>query len=112
MSDMCEKYTWKSDFPTYGKKYFRQHNELVKKLVSPEKLLEIDISQTNEPWEPLCEFLGTEVPEKEFPRGNDVAAFLAEAEEHTRAKYSAIFGKMLMRSSLLVVVGVAYCFLR
>ena len=40
-----------------------------------ERLLEY---QVQEGWEPLCRFLGKEVPKEEFPRVND-SAFFVEA---------------------------------
>lgn len=46
--------------------------EEVRRVVPPEKRLEYSLGQG---WEPLCEFLGTKVPDKPFPHENDLSAF-------------------------------------
>ena len=52
---------------------FEQHNEEVKKQVPPARLL---VYEVREGWEPLCEFLGVEVPkDMPFPRLNDTESF-------------------------------------
>lgn len=53
---------------------FNQHIENVKKRVLPDKLLVYDVK---EGWEPLCSFLGVEMPpDKPFPHLNDRASFV------------------------------------
>ncbi|KAL8961902.1 MAG: hypothetical protein Q9183_005238 [Haloplaca sp. 2 TL-2023] len=54
---------------------YHEHYENVRQSVPKERLLEY---QVQEGWEPLCGFLGKEVPEEEFPRVND-SAFFVEA---------------------------------
>jgi hypothetical protein len=44
------------------------HNEEVKRVTPPERLLVFKLEQG---WEPLCKFLGKPVPEVEFPNIND-----------------------------------------
>lgn len=44
------------------------HNEMVKRVVPPERLL---IMNLNEGWQPLCKFLDKPVPTEPFPRLND-----------------------------------------
>jgi len=51
---------------------FNAHNEAVKALIPPERLL---VYQVKEGWEPLCAFLGVPVPDEEFPRTNDRGEF-------------------------------------
>src|SRR5205823_9521593 len=52
---------------------FKQHIEEVKQRVPSEKLLVYDVKQG---WEPLCAFLGVEVPkDTPFPHLNDRANF-------------------------------------
>lgn len=48
--------------------------EEVRRVVPEEKRLEFSLDQG---WEPLCRFLGNEVPEKPFPQTNDSASFEA-----------------------------------
>jgi hypothetical protein len=55
---------------------FLRHNEEVKQHVPAEKLL---VYNVKEGWEPLCAFLGVEVPAgKPFPHDNDRATFLGD----------------------------------
>ncbi|KUL83143.1 hypothetical protein ZTR_10997 [Talaromyces verruculosus] len=55
------------------KRVFQEHYDHVRSLVPKESLLEYRIE---EGWEPLCEFLGEDVPEgEEFPRGNSSEDF-------------------------------------
>jgi hypothetical protein len=54
-------------------KVFERHNEEVKERVPPDKLL---VYEVKEGWEPLCKFLGVEVPKnKLFPHLNDTDTF-------------------------------------
>ncbi|MGI9048168.1 MAG: sulfotransferase family protein [Rubrobacteraceae bacterium] len=53
---------------------FERHNEAVKRRVPEDKLL---VYEVKEGWEPLCEFLGAEVPDTPFPHLNDTDAFQA-----------------------------------
>ena len=50
-----------------------KYNENVRKIVSRERLLEWSVQDG---WNPLCEFLGKEVPSAPFPRVNDQAQFV------------------------------------
>ncbi|WOJ93356.1 sulfotransferase [Congregibacter variabilis] len=51
---------------------FIAHNEAVQAAIPDSQLL---LFQVKEGWAPLCEFLGLALPESEFPRTNDRAAF-------------------------------------
>jgi hypothetical protein len=51
---------------------FIRHNERVRSVVPRERLLVHEIADG---WEPLAMFLGVDVPDTEFPRLNDTAAF-------------------------------------
>lgn len=53
------------------KGYMRAYEE-ARKVVPPEQRLEYSLEQG---WEPLCKFLGSEVPEKPFPMKNTTTAF-------------------------------------
>lgn len=50
-----------------AKKKYREHNERVQAVIPKEKLLVFNVK---EGWKPLCEFLGCEEPDQEFPRAN------------------------------------------
>jgi hypothetical protein len=47
---------------------FRDHNQGVVNNIDPDNLLVYDVQQG---WEPLCAFLGVDVPADDFPRVND-----------------------------------------
>jgi len=51
---------------------FEKHNEAVKQTVPADQLLVYEIQQG---WEPICEFLGVDVPEGDFPHLNDAESF-------------------------------------
>lgn len=51
---------------------FERHTEDVKRVVPADRLLVWDV---REGWEPLCAFLGTDVPAAPFPRANDSKEF-------------------------------------
>lgn len=57
-----------------GKWIYREHCDMIRGLVARERrqMLEWDVEDG---WEPLCKFLGKEVPKKEFPRTNDAMGF-------------------------------------
>jgi hypothetical protein len=54
--------------------YFRRHTEEVKAAIPPERLLIYEASQG---WEPLCAFLGVDVPATPFPSVNSREEFKA-----------------------------------
>jgi hypothetical protein len=66
-------------------------------MVPKEKLLEYHIT---EGWEPLCRFLGREVPDVEFPSGNDGDATGELIRELVRSE------AVLACKRLLLVLGV------
>jgi len=55
---------------------FNQHNETVRAEVPIDRLLVFEASQG---WEPLCEFIGTEVPDEPFPKVNTTEQFISRA---------------------------------
>jgi hypothetical protein len=52
---------------------FVAHNEEVKRVVPADRLL---VWEVTDGWEPLCEFLGVDVPAEPLPHANDRATFL------------------------------------
>ncbi len=56
---------------------FLRHNEAVRTTVDADKLLVYEVSQG---WEPLCGFLGVDVPDEPFPRVNDTMTFRQNVE--------------------------------
>jgi hypothetical protein len=56
----------------YALEVFRRHNEQVRDRVPADQLLVYEVTQG---WEPLCSFLGVDVPDGPFPHLNDTASF-------------------------------------
>ncbi|KAG9758079.1 hypothetical protein KCU73_g4083, partial [Aureobasidium melanogenum] len=56
------------DWKRKARQGYLEHNDLIKKLVPKERLL---VYKLGSGWAPLCEFLGKEIPEVEFPRVNE-----------------------------------------
>ncbi|ACY18573.1 sulfotransferase family protein [Haliangium ochraceum] len=64
----------------YAISVFEQHNEEVKRTVPAERLL---VFEARQGWEPLCAFLGVDVPDEPYPRVNSREEFkkmIAEME--------------------------------
>lgn len=53
---------------------FNRHNEAVKEICPPEKLL---VFEAKDGWGPLCKFLGVDIPETDYPRSNSTEEFNA-----------------------------------
>ena len=61
-------------------KIFRAHEAEVRREVPPDQLL---VHQAKEGWEPVCRFLGCEVPDEPYPRVNSTEDFLFQSQEVT-----------------------------
>jgi len=71
-NELIWKHTFDGRFEdrNYAKAVFERHNEEVRRRVPAEKLL---VYEVKDGWDPLCDFLGVEAPDKPFPRLNDTA---------------------------------------
>lgn len=74
---------------------YLEHNALVRKVCPPERLLEFKLGSG---WEPLCEFLGKEVPEGPYPNVNDKNMFIG--------LHAAILNRATVWAAQKVLVGV------
>jgi len=84
---------------------FHEHYARVLKVAPAEKLLRYRVT---EGWEPLCEFLGEEVPKEDFPRINDARSFVMIHRVMWYLALGKMVGKMaLMASPVLAAVGAA-----
>lgn len=69
-SPLAERYhhfCWKDNFDSNGLDFFRGYMTKVKELVPGENLL---LYEVQDGWEPLCEFLGKQVPGVLFPHSD------------------------------------------
>ncbi|KAI0456252.1 hypothetical protein F5B21DRAFT_156221 [Xylaria acuta] len=77
---------------TRGRQVYEKYFREIRELVPPERRLEYTIGDG---WEPLCDFLGVEVPQGvPFPRGNDGAA-LDKVADSRYIEYFLLAAKML-----------------
>jgi len=58
----------KRDYGSVGPQYYTLHNQRVRDLVPEGQLLEYNVK---EGWQPLCQFLGVDVPDIAFPKLNE-----------------------------------------
>ena len=56
---------------TKAKEKYIEHYELLRRTISKERLLEYELGSG---WRPLCDFLGKDIPDVEFPRVNETAS--------------------------------------
>ncbi|OJJ95605.1 hypothetical protein ASPACDRAFT_1859863 [Aspergillus aculeatus ATCC 16872] len=90
------------DFARNGKQAFREHYDRVRSVVPRDRLLEWNPA---EGWEPLCGFLGKDVPATPFPRANEKAIF----QKKSAAVVRSAFGRFLKKMTCYGVgVAVAY----
>lgn len=61
----------KEEMQDKAREKYRQHYELVERVIAPERLLKFELKDG---WSPLCEFLGKPIPTVAFPRVNESAA--------------------------------------
>lgn len=77
--------------------------EEVKAAVPPEKLL---IFSVNQGWEPLCNFLGVDVPAAEFPNVNDRAQVKKTIADFTKGAY------MILGIGIVLVLAFTFVLLK
>ena len=88
--------------PLYKKKY-REHNDRVQTVVPADQLLVFNVKQG---WQPLCEFLGCEVPSEEFPRSNVAGSDLKSSPYLMKMRQRAKIVSWLLTAILIAVVSV------
>lgn len=82
-----------------------KHYDRMRAIIPTERLLEW---HPKEGWEPLCEFVGKDVPEGEFPKVNQ-GNFVANMHDKMLVfRFLIIVIKALKMASPLVVVGAAW----
>lgn len=78
MARMYHKYCWGDNFPAGGLAFYREHNEAVRAASTGRKFLEYKVGSG---WEPICSFLGLDVPEAPFPRSDDWVGYKKMVEQ-------------------------------
>ncbi|KAF2159700.1 hypothetical protein M409DRAFT_37876 [Zasmidium cellare ATCC 36951] len=107
-----ENYLWRGLFRddnvargirSNGKWIYKEHYNMIRGLVPKDNLLEWTVEDG---WEPLCKLLGKEIPDEEFPKVNDTAAFAAKEGAWHKRNSAALLTNMSVFVSV-VAVGVA-----
>lgn len=96
------KALWGNDFPKNGKAFFKQHNDYVRNITPPERFLEFEAKMG---WEPLCRFLGKDVPKTAYPRINDTKSFKVWQKERARMAVRGLLKGLVMVVLPALVVG-------
>nr|GAT44696.1 predicted protein [Mycena chlorophos] len=81
------------------------HYQRVRELVPKERLLEYEVARDG--WEPLCAFLGHEVPKEAFPRENDSARFQQRLDRSIRGIIVA-FVVLKVVPGVVLLAGILY----
>lgn len=104
MGNMTHKLIWqRSHKGTMNDKaraiaHYQKHIEDVKAAVPPEKLL---IFSADQGWEPLCKFLGKEIPKSPFPNVNDRNEIKKDIADMTKGAYFILGIAAIMVAGLL-----------
>lgn len=84
---------------------FERHNEEVRRHVPAERLL---VYQVSEGWEPLCEFLGVDVPQgRPFPHLNDAQEFRTRMRQRKAMGYAITAGAATVAGLVLPALVMA-----
>ncbi|KAH7183659.1 P-loop containing nucleoside triphosphate hydrolase protein [Fusarium flagelliforme] len=95
--------------PNGEKQAYLDHYKHINRIVPPERVLNYHVS---EGWEPLCKFLGKEVPDVPFPNVNNKNSFLAGRRRRwfqlLRIMMGVILRKLAIPMMLLVLLSSLY----
>ena len=83
-----------------AKEKYRGHYELMRRIVPRERLLEYKLGSG---WEPLCDFLGKEVPDVEFPKVNETASMHEKVSIIVGRGIKSLLTRVLLWSGPLIV---------
>jgi hypothetical protein len=86
--DMLDEVIWKGTFDgrfrrkEHAIEVYEAHNAEVRAALAPDRLL---VYEAGSGWEPICEFLGVEVPDRPYPNSNTRTSFDQESGMATGA---------------------------
>ena len=106
MNELLWRHYFSTDIATGGTKFYQDFLAEVQRLVPKERLLVYNVRQG---WEPLCAFLGAEIPAHPFPRANDAQTFQArDMQMHRRKSVDMQMHrrKSVDMTSVLIAAGV------
>lgn len=85
-----------------GKWVLHEHKAMVRGLVPSDRLLEWCVEDG---YEPLCAFLGKEIPSGTFPMGNTPTEFAQTVAEGLDPSFKRAFRRMLIAGSTVLALG-------
>ncbi|EMC98903.1 hypothetical protein BAUCODRAFT_22220 [Baudoinia panamericana UAMH 10762] len=90
---------------------YLKHNDHVKQITPPEKLLLFDLDDV---WAPLCNFLGKPIPDVAFPKVNETLAIQEKIQLYIAESYKRSFIRFAKRVAPVaaLLIAVAICRLR
>ncbi|KAF9885200.1 hypothetical protein FE257_000651 [Aspergillus nanangensis] len=96
---------FRGSFASNGKWVYEQHVAMIRGLGLPEnRLLEWSVEDG---WEPLCRFLGKDVPSEEFPNGNPPKAWAERIARTMESHHRRAVRNMLLTGTVVVGAGAA-----
>ena len=88
---------------------FEAHHARVRAVVPTERLLEF---RSQDGWEPLCKFLGKDIPTMPYPRTNDASSFMAFVNKMFVFKFAeAVFEILLSGGVMAILLAVIWSYL-
>lgn len=95
----------KKDMQAKARDVYREHYAMVRRVTPKEKLLEYRLG---EGWEPLCRFLGKEVPDVPFPKVNDAEVHSEQLKVIMMRGIWNMLGRIVRVLGPLAVVAAAW----
>ena len=99
--DIIIKYYFQGSIPCHGKRVFKEHNDMVRTLALEQRKEFLEF-QLGDGWEPLCKFLGKDVPDMDFPHVNDTQSWRRSFRLEWSWKSALLIGFLLAVISDLV----------
>lgn len=109
MNELLLHHYMYKDFARNGKQFYIDHITEVERIVPKDKLLVYNVKQG---WDPLCSFLGVDIPAEPFPKTNDTKKFQEEGIKHKQAvdRMAAVRLVKVVGAAVIVALtlGVSY----
>jgi hypothetical protein len=106
---MLDRLVWDGMFhgrfedKAYAIEVFNRHNEQVRRVTSPDRLL---VYEVKDGWGPLCSFLGVPIPDgKPFPHLNDAEEFRSRIGQAARTMRLVAWVALVLAVLALVLAG-------
>lgn len=86
---------------TKAKEKYQEHYDLIRRVVPKERLLEYELGSG---WEPLCKYLGKDIPAVEFPRVNETDSMHEKVSIITRRGIRNLVTWILWMTGPLIII--------